>query len=538
MSALALRAHPSTPSAANDLASAERSLLRFITCGSVDDGKSTLIGRLLFEAGAVPEDTLATMRADSARIGNADGALDYSLLVDGLQAEREQGITIDVAYRYFATARRSFIVADTPGHEQYTRNMATGASGADLAIILIDARKGMLAQTRRHSLIVSLVGVKHVVVAINKIDLVGHDQTTIAAIAADYRAAVAELGFESVTIIPVSAREGDNIVSRSPRTPWHEGPTLLGWLEAVDAARAASTARFALPVQWVNRPNLDFRGFAGTIAAGVVKTGDAVLALPSGQRAAVARIVTFDGDLERAGAGQAVTLGLDREIDISRGDVLVSAEQPRDLTVRARETVEVRLFATADRAIAAGDSFLARIGAATIHAVVEEVRHAIDVETFRPRAAQSLQPNDLGLVRLRFDRPVVSAPYRASSALGALILIDRMSNATAAMGVVVSEGAQEDSGVLAFRRAADRTLTSAIGPEWRQDIVPATSWRIGSAMLLGVVVGLLTGDPIWGLAAAGLDAVIRPALRYGHRAFWRRARQARERDAVSDGGGI
>ncbi len=530
------------PAAANDAATTPHSLLRFITCGSVDDGKSTLIGRLLFETGVVPDDVVASLAADSAAIGNAGGALDYSLLVDGLQAEREQGITIDVAYRYFATPRRSFIVADTPGHEQYTRNMATGASGADLAVILIDARKGVLPQTRRHSLIVSLVGVRHVVVAINKIDLIGCDEAAVRAIEADYRAAVAGLGFQSITFIPVSAREGDNIAKHSPRTPWYDGPTLLGWLEGVRAESVATGSGFVLPVQWVNRPNLDFRGFAGTVASGSVRPGDEIVALPSGARARVARIVTFDGDLSTAAAGQAVTVTLDREIDVSRGDVLVAAGRLPSRSPAAVAEIDANLLVTADRPVTAGDSFVVQIGTATASAEVVAIAHATDIESFTLRSATGLRLNDLGRVRLRFDRPLVAAPYVTSRELGALILIDRVTNATAAMGIVVTEAeAGEGSDrVVALRRVADRTLRQAMGPHWRQELAPAASWRIGSALLLGLIVTMATDNPALGLIAALLDAALRPLLRFAHRRIWTdlRERSRAARDQVSEGGGI
>lgn len=529
------------PTAANDVADAPHALLRFITCGSVDDGKSTLIGRLLFEANAVPDDVLDTLRTDSAAIGNASGVLDYSLLVDGLQAEREQGITIDVAYRYFATPRRSFIVADTPGHEQYTRNMATGASGADLAIILIDARKGVLPQTRRHSLIVSLVGVRHVVVAINKIDLVGCDEAVVRAIEVDYRAAVAGLGFESITVMPVSARNGDNIARHSELTPWYDGPTLLGWLERVRTDRNVVAAGFAMPVQWVNRPDHDFRGFAGAIASGSIAPGDEVVALPSGVKAKVARIVTFEGELSAAGAGQAVTLTLDRDIDVSRGDVLISAGASAGRAATVRTEIVVQLFVTADRSIGAGDSFIVQVGAATASAQVVEVLHATDVESFARRGAVRLALNDLGHVRLRLDRPLAITPYGVLRELGALILIDRLTNGTAAMGIVAAEPAEADGDrVVAFRRAAGRTLEQTMGPEWRQEIAPAATWRLGSAVLLGTIVTIVTGNPAWGLAAALLDAALRPLLRLTHRRIWAilRQRAHRQRDILSDGGGI
>ncbi len=539
---VALARNEAAPAAANDAAGAGHSLLRFITCGSVDDGKSTLIGRLLFEAGAVPDDAVEALKADSAAIGNAGGGLDYSLLVDGLLAEREQGITIDVAYRYFATPRRSFIVADTPGHEQYTRNMATGASGADLAVILIDARKGVLPQTRRHSLIVSLVGVRHIVVAINKIDLIGFDEAAVRAIEAEYRAAVAGLGFRSITVVPVSAREGDNIARRSERTPWHDGPTLLGWLEGVRADGEAGDAGFVMPVQWVNRPNLDFRGFAGTVASGSVRPGDEIVALPSGARARVQRIATFDGDLASAGAGQAVTLTLDREIDVSRGDVLTKAGRFGEDGPQAVTEIEAQLLVTADRRIAAGDSFLVQVGTASASAQVVEILHATSIETGGQRAVTALSLNDLGLARLRFDRPLVVAPYARSRALGALILVDRLTNATAAMGTVMSPQTVDraDERVVALRRVADRTLQQAMGPRWREEIAPAATWRIGSALLLGLIVTMATDNPAFGLVAALLDAALRPVLRLAHRRVWTklRERMRASRDTVSEGGGI
>jgi sulfate adenylyltransferase large subunit len=538
--ALALEA--TAPAAANDADDARHSLLRFITCGSVDDGKSTLIGRLLLEAGAVPDDAVAALAADSAASGNAGGVLDYSLLVDGLLAEREQGITIDVAYRYFATPRRSFIVADTPGHEQYTRNMATGASGADLAVILIDARKGVLPQTRRHSLIVSLVGVRHIVVAINKIDLIGFDELAVRAIEAVYRAAVAGLGFRSITVVPVSARDGDNIAKRSPRTPWHDGPTLLGWLEAVRADGEGADLGFVMPVQRVNRPDLDFRGFAGTVASGSVRPGDDILALPSGSRARVTRIVTFDGDLASAHAGQAVTLTLDREIDVSRGDVLTKAGRYGGEGPAALSEIEARLLVTADRRIAAGDSFIVQVGTASAIAHVMAIDHATDIESGDRRAAAALSLNDLGQVRLRFDRPVVVAPYAQSRALGSLILIDRLTNATAAMGTILAPRKVDagDDRVVALRRVADRTLRQAMGPQWRQELAPAASWRIGSALLLGLIVTMATDNPALGLAVALLDAALRPLLRLAHRRIWIRLRERvrASRDIVSEGGGI
>ncbi len=542
MTALAQTRPTGAPQAANDAAPAARTLLRFITCGSVDDGKSTLIGRLLAEAGAVPDDVLAAMRADSARLGKAGGAVDYSLLVDGLQAEREQGITIDVAYRYFATARRSFIVADTPGHEQYTRNMATGASGADLAVILVDATQGLLPQTRRHSFIVSLVGVRHVVLAVNKMDLVAWDEAAFRRIEAEYRAAVAGLGFVSIVAVPLSARDGDNVAARSARAPWYEGPTLLGWLETVAADAAADAGEFVLPVQWVNRPDADFRGFSGTVAAGILHPGDAVLALPSGRRARVARIATFDGDLDRAGPGQAVTVTLDAEIDVSRGDVLVAARQPASDLVSARREVLARLLVTADRAVAPGDAFLLRLGTASAVATVAEVVELIDVGTFAALPGAPLGLNGLGLVRLRLDRPLAVADYAKLRELGSLILVDRLTNETAAMGVVVapSPAATVTPFIGALRRTADATLVRSLGPSWRERLWPVVTWRVGSASLVAIIVLALSGRLDAALLAGTADGLGRPFLRGLHRALWRLLRRRRDAAAglMRDGGGI
>jgi bifunctional enzyme CysN/CysC len=519
-----------------------QSLLRFITCGSVDDGKSTLIGRLLVEAGAVPDDVFTALEADSATLGSAGPALDYALLVDGLQAEREQGITIDVAYRYFATPRRSFIVADTPGHDQYTRNMATGASGAELAVILIDARKGVLPQTRRHSLIVSLVGVRHVVVAINKTDLIGFDEAAIRGIEQEYRAAVAELAFQSITVIPVSAREGDNIACLSPRMPWYRGPTLLGWLETVETTGAAPTTGFAMPVQWVNRPGDDFRGFAGTIASGTVRPGDGVLALPSGERATVARIVTFDGDLIEAGTGQAVTLTLDREIDISRGDVLTASQRSGPSSLAPQTQIIAQLFVTANRSISAGDSFGVQIGTASATARVVEILHKTDVASFSPHPAAKLSLNELGRVRLHLDKPMVVSPYASLRALGALILVDRLTHATAAMGVIVAQAPQTATAdrASAFQRVVQQRLEAALGPHWRQETGPAVSWWLASAGLLGLIVTLAANSFAWGAAAMALDAALRPLARLAHRRVWKRLRsEASGADGtVQEGGGI
>ncbi|MBB3810837.1 sulfate adenylyltransferase subunit CysN [Pseudochelatococcus contaminans] len=410
-----------------------RGLLRFLTCGSVDDGKSTLIGRLLYETSAVLDDQYSALEDDSRRVGTTGDDIDFALLVDGLEAEREQGITIDVAYRYFSTPRRSFIVADTPGHEQYTRNMATGASNAALAILLIDARKGLLTQTRRHSIIASLIGIRHIVLAINKIDLVGYDQKKFDAIVADYEAFAKDLGFLTVQAIPLSARFGDNISVASPSTPWYTGPTLLGHLETVDVEERDTTGPFRLPVQWVNRPNLDFRGFSGTIAGGRVSVGDAVVAAGSGKSSTVSRIVTFDGDLPAAEAGDAVTLVLADEIDAPRGEVLAD---PRHRPIVATR-FSARVVWMADELLVPGRSYNLKLGTRTVPATVRAITHYLDVETLAKTPVVSLGLNAIGLVEIETLVPIVFDPYTESHELGAFILIDRFTNATVGAGMAV-----------------------------------------------------------------------------------------------------
>jgi bifunctional enzyme CysN/CysC len=410
-----------------------KSLLRFITCGSVDDGKSTLIGRLLYDSKMIFEDQLAQLEADSKSVGTQGGAIDFALLVDGLAAEREQGITIDVAYRFFSTDKRKFIVADTPGHEQYTRNMVTGASTADLAVILIDARKGVLTQTRRHSFLVSLMGIGHVVLAVNKMDLIGYDQARFDEIVSDYRAFAAEVGIKSVLAIPISGLAGDNIASLSPATPWYEGPSLMQHLEtmALDEDRL-QRGPFRMPVQWVNRPNLDFRGFAGMIASGSVKTGDPIRVLPSGKISTVARIVTQDGDLSRAVAGQSVTLTLATEIDCSRGDVISIADQPPEVA----DQFETDLVWMAEEPLLSGRPYWLKIGTKLVSATVTEIKHKVNVNTLEQAAAKQLELNEIGVVNLSLDQAIAFEPYAASPDLGGFILIDRISNATLGCGMI------------------------------------------------------------------------------------------------------
>ena len=409
-----------------------KSLLRFITCGSVDDGKSTLIGRLLYESKMLFEDQLAALEADSKKVGTQGGELDFALLVDGLAAEREQGITIDVAYRFFSTDRRKFIVADTPGHEQYTRNMVTGASTADLAIILIDARRGVLTQTRRHSFLVSLIGIRRVVLAINKMDLVGYSQETYDGIIKEYSEFAQQLGLTNIVPIPMSALRGDNVTEPSDKMPWYHGPALMEHLETVEIAAEDATAPFRLPVQWVNRPNLDFRGFSGLIASGTVKPGDRLRVLPSGQQSRVARIVTQDGDLAEAGAGQSITLTLETEIDISRGDVLCSAETPAAVA----DQFETTLVWMAEEPMLPGRPYLLKLGTKTAVATVSSLKHKVNVNTLEHTATKALGLNEIGIGNISLDQPVAFDPYAENRQTGGYILIDRISNETVGAGLL------------------------------------------------------------------------------------------------------
>ena len=406
--------------------------LRFITCGSVDDGKSTLIGRLLYECQLVFEDQLRALETDSRRWGTQGPALDMALLVDGLQAEREQGITIDVAYRFFATPNRRFIVADTPGHEQYTRNMATGASTADLAVLLVDARKGLLTQTFRHSRIVALLGVRHVVLAVNKMDLAGWDRDRFEAIVADYTRFAETLGFAEIQAIPLSALTGENVTRTGDAAPWYGGPSLLHHLETVDAAPPERDGAFRMPVQYVNRPNADFRGYCGRVAAGSVAVGDRLRVAPSGVEAAVAGIVRGRDWTDRARTAESVTLTLDREIDVTRGDVLAAAADP----VEASDQFEAQVLWMHEDALVAGRTYLMKLHARQVAATVSRIKHRLEVDTGARLAARGLGLNEIGTVDLSVDRPVPFAPYRDCRPLGAFILIDRMTNATVGAGMI------------------------------------------------------------------------------------------------------
>lgn len=410
----------------------DKSLLRFLTCGSVDDGKSTLIGRLLYDSQLILDDQLASLKKESHNRTVGDEGIDFSLLVDGLAAEREQGITIDVAYRFFSTDKRKFIVADTPGHEQYTRNMATGASNADLALLLVDARKGLLTQTRRHSFILSLVGVKHVVLVVNKIDLVGYDQAIFDQIEAEYRAFARDLGFQTLAAVPVSALRGDNILANSERMPWFKGTALVPYLETIEVAQDKAAQPFRFPVQWVNRPNLDFRGFSGTVASGEVKVGDEVLVAASRKPAKIARVVTMDGDLDSAIAGQAVTLVLDREIDVSRGDVLAHPGAVPEFS----NQFQARLVWMNDEPAYQGRSYLLKVGSQTVPATITDIKFRTNVNTLEHVAANKLDLNEVGTVTIATDRAIAFDPYADNPLTGGFILIDRLSNATLAAGTI------------------------------------------------------------------------------------------------------
>ncbi len=459
-------AAPANAAIANEAAT--RPALRLITCGSVDDGKSTLIGRLLYEQNLIFDDHLESLERDSKKHGTTGADIDFALLLDGLEAEREQGITIDVAYRYFSTPRRAFIVADTPGHEQYTRNMATGASNADLAVLLVDARKGLLKQTRRHAIIVSLLGIRHVVLAVNKIDLVGFDQTVFDEIASAFRTFAAGLNFKHIEAIPISARHGDNISARSLHTPWYDGPHLLDHLETVDVGDDRAGKPFRMPVQWVNRPSSDFRGFCGPVSSGSVKAGDAVVLLPSG-KATTVRSVIGPGEDDAARAGDQVTITLDDEIDVARGDMFVA---PR-ARPQVADQFAAHLVWMSDDSLLPGRTYLLKSGHSTVTATVTELRHRIDVGTLSKLAAKTLTLNEVGVCNLSTARPIVFDAYADNRDTGAFILIDRYSNETVAAGMID----------FALRRATniyhhDHTVTKAVRVSLMRH-KPAVLWFTG-----------------------------------------------------------
>ena len=442
-------------------------LLRLLTCGSVDDGKSTLIGRLLYESGQILEDQYAALVTDSARHGTVGEDIDFALLVDGLEAERTQGITIDVAYRFFATDRRRFIIADTPGHEQYTRNMVTGAANADLAVLLVDARHGILTQTRRHAFVVAMMGIRHVVLAVNKIDLVDFSEARFNEIRDAFADAVRELGFAAVTSVPISARFGDNVTTPSSRTPWYVGKTLLEHLQTVDIADARALP-FRMPVQWVNRADADFRGYAGTIASGVVSPGDRVAVARSGVVATVRRIVTMSGDLSRAASGQAVTLELKESVDASRGDVLAAGAPPA-----VSDRFDAKLVWLSEAPLFPGRGYLVKLGTATIAGSITRIRHRIDIDSYEQRGADTLKMNDVAGVTVALGAALAMEPYADSHDLGGFILIDRLTNATVAVGMVESVAVSQ-GGVVWQTQIVDKTARAALKGQH-----PAAIWFTG-----------------------------------------------------------
>ena len=449
----------------------KKELLRFLTCGSVDDGKSTLIGRLLHDTKMIYEDQLAAVKRDSAKFNTTGevGAVDLALLTDGLKAEREQGITIDVAYRYFSTDKRKFIIADTPGHEQYTRNMATGASTCQLAIILIDARYGVVTQTRRHSFIVSLLGIKHVIVAINKMDLVGYSQEVFETIKADYTGFVAKLDIPDVQFIPISALKGDNVVEKSPATPWYQGPPLLNHLETVHIASDRNLADMRFPVQYVIRPNLDFRGFAGTVASGIIRKGDAVTALPSGKSSRVKSIVTHDGELEEAFAPQAVTVTLENEIDVSRGDVLVHSNAAAP---HLSHQVEAMVVWMSEKPFVPGRTYWIKHTTRLVSGQIGQFRYGVDVNTLEKRDATQLGLNEVGHVMLELNQPIAYDAYKASPATGSFIVIDRLANTTVGAGMILAPTDRGGSGDHWGQQPASRHLSthqSQVTPRQREE---------------------------------------------------------------------
>ncbi|MEW9899604.1 sulfate adenylyltransferase subunit CysN [Chitinivorax sp. PXF-14] len=447
-----------------------KDLLRFITCGNVDDGKSTLIGRMLHDSKLIFEDQLAAIQRDSQKYNTTDEEIDLALLVDGLQAEREQGITIDVAYRYFSTDRRKFIIADCPGHEQYTRNMATGASTSNLAIILIDARRGVQTQTRRHSYIVSLLGIKHVIVAINKMDLVDFSEDIYNAIRAEYLQFAEQLAIPDIHFVPISALRGDNVVNASTQAPWYQGPTLMSLLETVEVDQDVHLNAFRLPVQYVNRPNLDFRGFCGTVAAGEIHPGDTVVALPSGKSSKVRAVVTADGELPRAFVGQAVTLTLEDEIDVSRGDMIVKANETQPNVSNAFDAHIVWMNETP---LQVGKEYAFKLAGKQVFGRIERILHRVDVNSLAESDAEQLALNEIGLCRINVNAPVVFDSYRESRGTGSLIVIDRLSNATAGAGMIsaaaTATAASADLDELARLRAFEVELNALVRryfPHW------------------------------------------------------------------------
>ncbi len=497
---------PTRPSPAFDLddfvaAHESKDQLRLITCGSVDDGKSTLLGCLLWETQMVADDQVAALATASRRHGTQGDAMDLALLVDGLAAEREQGITIDVAYRFFTTDKRRFVIADTPGHEQYTRNMATGASNADLAILLVDARAGATAQTRRHALIASMLRVRHVVVVVNKMDLVGWSEARATEIGAEARAFCAGLGFDSLVVIPLSALSGENVVRRGTSSPWHKGPTLLEHLENVPVL-PTEPSPFRMAVQWVNRPDASFRGLSGEVSGGAIQVGDAVAILPAGQRAAIARILGPDGDVNAANAGEAVTLVLDRPVDVSRGDVLADPAQPASVG----RHLAARLLWSADAPAAVGDRFLLKLGTRTVTARLDRLNGRVALDTLKVEPIEALGPNDVADVVLTLERPVAYDLYANSRIMGGFVLIDPETFDTVALGLV-------QGGATASAQVNDTQIRS---------LAKAVSYRTLGSFVTAAIAWVYTGSVGASAAIGGVDAVSKMAIYFAHERLWAR----------------
>ncbi|MEQ3694103.1 MAG: sulfate adenylyltransferase large subunit [Thalassolituus sp.] len=484
-----------------------KQMLRFLTCGNVDDGKSTLIGRLLYDSKMIYEDQLASIEKDSAKSGTTGNKVDLALLMDGLAAEREQGITIDVAYRYFSTTKRKFIIADTPGHEQYTRNMATGASTCDLAIILIDARYGVQTQTKRHSFIASLLGIKHVVVAVNKMDLMDFDEARFLEIQKDYQAFTEKLNLPNVHYVPMSALDGDNVVDRSTRSPWYTGQTLMEVLETVEVSKDKNLENFRLPVQYVNRPNLDFRGFCGTIASGTVHPGDTVMALPSQKTSKVERIVTFDGDLEEGFAGQAVTLTLEDEIDISRGDIIVKVDDQPIVSNK----LNANIVWMTENSMVPGKPYDLKFASSSTAGTFTHVHHLIDVNTLEHREANEVKLNEIGLVQVSLDKAVPFDSYARIPGTGSFIIIDRLTNVTIGAGMIVGEATGDNSAsgpVTAdekARRFNQKPAIVAINASNADELVSALDRRLFE---MGRVAGIATSETAQVLKDNGIVALV------------------------------
>jgi len=507
-----------------------RDLLRFVISGSVDDGKSTLLGRLLYDSERLPEDELAALTKDSARYGSRGNDIDFALLVDGLAMEREQGITIDVAYRYFATRRRAFIVADTPGHEQYTRNMATGASTADVAVILVDARKGPLAQTRRHLFIVWMLGIRHVLIAVNKMDLVGYAREQFDSVVRDCRASAARLELATLDFVPISATRGDNVVDGSSAMPWYRGPSLLRYLETIAVGDDRTAAPLRFPVQWVSRPNAEFRGYCGMIASGAAAPGMNVICHPSGLATAIKEVFIGDEPVPRARAGQSVLLTLTADIDVARGDVMVSDVAAVALVSKAR----VHLFWAGDQPLRQGQTFIARLGTSTATAVVAAIDYVIDVLDYDRAPAETVEANGLATITIAFDRPMPLVPYAECRELGGFILIDRMTYDTVALGLIVA--AAEDP------RKAEPSETSRVASTWRtrrdralgwlrqtpeqprRSLVKALTWRITGGLDTFILVLLFGGSAKIAAAIGGGELATKLLLYYGHERIWARIR--------------